>query len=107
MDQVLSILYGASGVAASALYLPQILKYRRDHKARLSISILSWSGWIAVAAITILYALFVVKSYLIAGVAGLNVLAQITVLFYGVSARLDRRAAVSTRAASIARAALH
>jgi|GEM_PF-1970983 len=87
MEQFLSVLYGASGIVASALYVPQILKYHRDRDARLSISLVSWAGWIAIAAITIAYALCVVKSYLIAMVAGLNVLAQITVLSYGVRAR--------------------
>jgi len=87
MEQILSVLYGASGIAASALYLPQILKYHRDRDARQSISLLSWSGWILIAAITVTYALYVVKSYLIAAVAGLNIVAQSAVLFYGISAR--------------------
>lgn len=87
MEQVLSVLYGASGVAASALYVPQILKYHRDPEARRSIALLSWSGWIAIAAITILYALYVVKSPLIAMVAGLNAIAQLTVLAYGLHTR--------------------
>lgn len=91
MEQLLSVLYGASGIAASALYLPQILKYHRDHDARRSISLLSWGGWIAIACVTILYALYVVKSQLIAMVAGLNVLAQLTVLSYGVNARFGKR----------------
>lgn len=93
MEQLLSVLYGASGIAASALYVPQILKYHRDRDARLSISLLSWGGWIAIAAVTILYALYVVKNPLFAMVAGLNVIAQLTVLFYGLSARLAKPAA--------------
>lgn len=93
MEQILSVLYGASGVAASALYVPQILKYHRDRNARLSISLLSWSGWIAIAIVTILYALYVVKNPLIATVAGLNVAAQMIVLCYGVLARLALRPA--------------
>ena len=91
MEQVLSVLYGISGIAASALYVPQILKYHREPEARLSISLLSWGGWIAIAVVTILYALYVVKSALFATVAGLNVIAQLTVLFYGVHARLARK----------------
>ncbi|HYD59098.1 MAG TPA: hypothetical protein VEC35_02000 [Noviherbaspirillum sp.] len=88
MEQILSVLYGVSGIAASALYLPQILKYHRDRESRLSISLLAWGGWIVIASITIAYALVVVKSVLIASVAGLNILAQLTVLAYGVSARM-------------------
>jgi hypothetical protein len=88
MEHLLSILYGASGIAAAALYLPQIRKYRREREACLSISILTWSGWIVITGITILYALLVVKSYLFASVATLNVLAQLAVLSYGVRARL-------------------
>lgn len=101
MEQILSVLYGASGVAASALYIPQIIKYHRDRDARMSISLLSWGGWIAIACVTILYALYVVKSQLIAMVAGLNVLAQITVLSYGVSARLGKRRSFSPPASAI------
>lgn len=87
MEQLLSVLYGVSGIAASALYIPQIIRYHRDPLARESISLLSWGGWIVIAAITIAYALYVVKSTLIASVAGLNVLAQITVFAYGIRAR--------------------
>lgn len=94
MEQVLSVLYGASGVAASALYVPQILKYHRDPDARKSISLLSWGGWIAIAAITILYALYVVKSPLIAMVAGLNVMAQLMVLAYGLHTRFGTAHAI-------------
>lgn len=93
MEQILSVLYGASGIAASVLYVPQILKYHRDRNACLSISLLAWSGWIAIAAVTVLYALYVAKNLLIATVAGLNVAAQAIVLFYGVLARLTARPA--------------
>jgi hypothetical protein len=95
MEQILSILYAVSGVAASALYVPQIIKYHCDRESRRSISLVSWGGWIAVASVTILYALYVVKSWLFAAVAGLNVAAQVTVLFYGLKARLNRQAAVA------------
>ena len=88
MEQLLSVLYGVSGIAASALYIPQIIRYHRNPASRASISLLSWGGWIVIAGITIAYALCVVDSVLIAGVAGLNVLAQITVLAYGFTARL-------------------
>jgi len=92
MEQILSVLYGASGVTAAALYVPQILKYRRDRAARQSISLLAWGGWIVIAAVSVLYALCVVRSALFALVAGLNALAQLTVLFYGVRERLAQRA---------------
>ena len=90
MEQILSVLYGASGVVATALYLPQIAKFHRDHEARRSISLASWGGWIVIAMIAILYAVFVVRNYLIASVAGLNVAAQAVVLFYGINARLAK-----------------
>lgn len=88
MEQLLSVLYGASGITASALYIPQILKYHRDPASRESISLLSWGGWILIATVTIAYALVVVKSTLIAAVAGLNIVAQLTVLAYGIRTRL-------------------
>lgn len=91
MEQLLSVLYGVSGIAASALYVPQILKYHRDQDACKSISLFSWGGWIAVTAVTIIYALFVIKSYLVATVAATSVVAQSTVLFYGINARLAKR----------------
>ncbi|OWW21899.1 hypothetical protein [Noviherbaspirillum denitrificans] len=97
MEQLLSLLYGASGIAASALYIPQILRYHRDPASRASISLLSWSGWILIAAITIAYALCVVGNVLIAAVAGLNIVAQLTVLAYGLTARCSSaRAAART-----------
>lgn len=93
MEHFISILYGASGIAASALYLPQILRYHRDPDSRRSISLLAWGGWILIALVTILYALVVVRSPLFAGVAALNILAQSVVLLYGVRARLEAAAA--------------
>lgn len=89
MEQVLSTLYGVSGIAASALYFPQILRYHRDRDARRSISLLTWSGWIVVTFVTILYAAYVVKNTLFTTVAGLNAAAQATVLAYGIAARLE------------------
>lgn len=91
MEQVLSVLYGTSGIAATALYLPQILKYHRDRRARMSISLVAWSGWIAIAAIGVLYALLVARNPLIAAVAGMNIVAQLTVLSYGIAARFRGR----------------
>lgn len=87
MEKLLTLLYGASGVTAAALYLPQILNYHRNPGARASISLLAWGGWIAIACVTILYALLVVHSPLIAAIAALNVVAQLTVLGYGIQAR--------------------
>lgn len=88
MEKLLTLMYGASGVTAAALYLPQILNYHRNPEARASISLLSWGGWIAIACITILYALLVADNPLIAAIAALNVLAQLAVLGYGIKARL-------------------
>ena len=89
MENLLSLLYGVSGLASSALYIPQILTYRRDPHARRSISLLSWGGWILIACVTLLYALFVVKNWLFASVVSLNILAQSSVLAYGVRGRLE------------------
>lgn len=105
MEKLLTLLYGASGVAAVALYLPQISTYHRDLTARRSISLLSWGGWLALAGITILYALYVISNPLIAGIAALNVLAQATVLFYGVRSRLASTTPASTPAPVLAPAA--
>jgi hypothetical protein len=91
MEQLLSVLYGVSGIAASALYVPQIIKYRRDQDACKSISLLTWGGWIAVSAVTIIYALFVLRNYLVATVAVTSTVAQVAVLFYAINARLSKR----------------
>ncbi|MGE5622885.1 MAG: hypothetical protein ACM3WS_07010 [Bacillota bacterium] len=90
MEQILSVLYGLSGVAASALYLPQIAKFHRDQEACRSISLASWGGWTVIALIAVLYAVFVAGNYLIAAVAGSNAIAQAVVLFYGINARLAK-----------------
>jgi hypothetical protein len=90
MEQVLSMLYGISGVAALGCYLPQLLRYHRDPQARRSISVASWSGWIAVTLITLLYAVFVEKSRLFAGVTAMNAAAQCVVLAYGIRGRTGR-----------------
>jgi uncharacterized sodium:solute symporter family permease YidK len=100
VEKILSVLYGASGVAASLLYVPQVLRYRRDRQSCLSISLLSWSGWIVIGVITVLYATFVARNALFASVAGLNVAAQSAVLAYGIHARLaSRHAAILQNAA--------
>lgn len=91
MEQLWNVLYGMSGIAGVVLYVPQIIRYHRDPHARLSISLICWSGWMVIAAITMMYALVVVKSYLIGVVAGLNIVAQFTVLLYGIQARLAKR----------------
>jgi hypothetical protein len=87
MDQLLTLIYGATGVAAAALYLPQIRTYHRNRATRCSISLVTWGGWIAIACVTILYGVFVIDNMLIAAIAGLNALAQLVVLGYGIAAR--------------------
>jgi len=88
MEKLLSVLYGASGIVSALLYLPQVFRYHRDRHACLSISLFSWSGWIVIGTITFLYAAFGARNPLFASVAGLNVMAQSTVLAYGIRARL-------------------
>ncbi|HEV2609213.1 MAG TPA: hypothetical protein VGU61_03000 [Noviherbaspirillum sp.] len=96
MEQIVSMLYGLSGIAATVLYIPQILKYRRDPVACKSISLICWSGWAVLAAITVLYALYVVRNQLFAVVAAMNFGAQLAVIFYGLKARRAGKAS-STR----------
>ncbi len=98
MEQVLSMLYGISGVAALGCYLPQLLRYHRDPHARKSISVVSWSGWIAATLVTLLYAVFVEKSSLFASVTALNAAAQSMVLAYGVKGRCSGNASASASA---------
>lgn len=93
MDMLLTLLYGASGMAAALLYLPQIRTYHRDRAARSSISLLTWGGWIGVTGVTVLYACYVIHNPLIALVAALNILAQVTVFWYGIGARIKARPA--------------
>jgi hypothetical protein len=92
MEQLLNVLYGVSGLAASALYVPQIIRYRRDQEACRSISLTSWAGWIAITGVTIVYALLVLKSYLVAMVGATSAVAQSTVLYYGLNARFAKPA---------------
>lgn len=88
MEKLLSVLYAASGIAAALLYLPQVFRYHHDRQACLSISLVSWSGWLVIGTVTFLYAAFAAKNSLFAAVAGLNVVAQSAVLAYGIRARL-------------------
>lgn len=101
MEQILSVLYAVSGIAASALYIPQLIRYHRDPAARMSISVLSWSGWFAVTLVTVLYAAYVVKNALFAMVATTNAVAQLTVLVYGINALLSGRNTASSKLTAI------
>jgi hypothetical protein len=96
MEKLLSVLYGASGITAALLYVPQVFRYHRDRQACLSISLLAWSGWIVIGVITFLYAAFVARNLLFATVVSLNVMAQSAVLAYGIRARLSMRYANDT-----------
>lgn len=91
MEQLLSVLYGVSGFMAALLYIPQILKYHRERDARSAISLFSWSGWLIVTLVTVLYASYVIKSGLFAAISLTNASAQVIVLFYGIKSRIGEK----------------
>lgn len=56
MDALLTTLYGFGGIAASAFYVPTMLKLMRHPECWRGQSLVSWSGWIAIAFVTLAYA---------------------------------------------------
>lgn len=76
----LSALYAASGVAGCACYGPQILGLARSAEARRAMSLASWSGWLALGVVGILYAALVVGQPEMLLVGGLNLVCQTAVV---------------------------
>ena len=53
----LASLYAVSGILGCACYLPQILRLTRSAEARRAMSLATWGGWLALGAITLVYAI--------------------------------------------------
>lgn len=89
----LSALYAASGVAGCACYGPQILGLARNAEARRAMSLASWTGWLALGVVGILYAALVVGQPEMLLVGGLNLMCQAAVVaLVGGQRWLDRAA---------------
>lgn len=80
MNAVLTALYGAGGLVATALYLPTIAKLVRDAECWKGQSLVSWSGWIMVATVSLLYAVLVNGDPVFMFATSLNFAAQTVVL---------------------------
>lgn len=92
LPSLLSTLYAAGGIAACLFYLPQLARMARDAHTRRAMSLLSWGGWLAVSAITVLYALVVVRHPEMVLVAAANTVCQTVVVGLTLAQRLvDRR----------------
>lgn len=77
---MLSALYAVSGVAACLCYLPQVRRLARHAETRRAMSLAAWGGWLAVSAVTLLYAVVVVGQVEMAVVSALNALGQTAVV---------------------------
>lgn len=90
----LSTLYAASGIAACGCYGPQILRLSRSAEARRAMSLASWSGWLCLSLVAVMYATMVVGQGEMQLVSGLNALCQaVVVTLVAGQRRTDRRSA--------------
>jgi zinc transporter ZupT len=71
----LKALYAANGVIGVALYIPQILRAKRDKKQALALSMVTFGGWTLGALVTTLYAWYFVHDLLFACLSFANVVA--------------------------------
>lgn len=71
----LKALYAANGVIGVALYIPQILRARKDRKQALALSMVTFGGWTVGAFITTLYAWYLAHDLLFACLSFANVVA--------------------------------
>jgi hypothetical protein len=76
----LSALYAISGIAACLCYLPQVWRLARNAETRRAMSLAAWGGWLAVSAVSLLYAVVVVGQPEMAAVSALNTMGQIAIV---------------------------
>ena|SRR5690348_4409954 len=77
--------YVAGGAGMALSYWPQLRLYWRSPEARRSISPLTWAAWSGGALVTTCYAALVVQDTPFAVISGVNAVASVTVLLFGLS----------------------
>lgn len=60
-SELITVLYGASGMISTLLFLPQIASASRDSTGCQAISIPAWAAWTACTTVSLLYALMVTQ----------------------------------------------
>ena len=81
-------LYAVNGFAAVLLYLPQVLKARKDREHALSLSLVSFGGWCIGSLLTALYAWLLVKDGIFTAVSLGNMTGSGAVFLIAASSRL-------------------
>ncbi|MDA8232851.1 MAG: hypothetical protein M0006_16085 [Magnetospirillum sp.] len=90
--ELLTPLYAASGLAASAFYLPQMRLLFASAKARRAMSPATWGGWLAVAAVNQLYVTVVAGDRAMIAVGAASLACQGVVFALALGQRIaDRR----------------
>jgi len=88
---VLTLLYGVSGFALVACYIPQALSAWRDQNGAQAVSIVTWSFWLVCATVALAYAALVVKDLAFAATNVGNVAGCATVLSVALIKRREAR----------------
>jgi len=79
--------YLAGGVGIALSYWPQLSLYWREPATRRGIAVLSWASWSFGALVTTCYAAIVVHDLPFTCISGLNAVASVLVMMFGLSAR--------------------
>jgi MFS family permease len=87
----LKALYAANGVVGVALYIPQILRAKKDKKQALALSLVTFGGWTVGAFITTLYAWYLAHDLLFACLSFANVVAAGALFLLILHTRLTSR----------------
>jgi hypothetical protein len=77
--------YLAGGVGVALSYWPQLRLYWREPASRRGISPVTWAAWSCGALVTTGYASLVVQDLPFAVVSGVNAVASVIVLLFGLS----------------------
>lgn len=77
--------YVVGGVGVALSYWPQLRLYWHQPAARRGISPVTWAAWSGGALVTTCYAAVVVQDLPFAAISGVNAVASVTVLLFGLS----------------------
>lgn len=101
------LLYAFSGMMANIFYIPQIFLYVKQIKARGTISLITWGGWMFCGIIAFIYAVVEVQKIEMMIVTGFNAVAQTFIFGLGAWHRIKSSsdAANQSKAAFVSSAA--
>ena len=78
--------YLAGGLGVALSYWPQLSLYWRQPGSRKTISPVTWAAWSGGALVTTCYAVVVVQDLPFAAISGVNAVASLIVMLFGLSA---------------------